>query len=185
VRKRACAIFAFVRRGSWWPAEQPEVARKTGRSGRVQRNRELRLPREAATASVNGHWEIRLGGLVFSGLAATSLSWPPSAMRAHGGDRGRGSHDRVRRLLSRKVAVDLVPDPGSTSGRPAHTHLGGGRRVRPEGGTTNGASAKAPSAAWPRRAPERPSDRHQAPRDLPEIVEDNDLPSWSCHSAGS
>jgi hypothetical protein len=27
----------------------------------------------AVTAGVNGHWEIRLGGLVFSGLAATSF----------------------------------------------------------------------------------------------------------------
>ena len=32
-----------------------------------------------AVADVNGHWEIRLGGLVLSGLAATRIPgwWPP------------------------------------------------------------------------------------------------------------
>jgi hypothetical protein len=36
--------------------------------------------------SVNGHWEIRLGGLVFSGLAATSFpGWWPRVLPAGGG----------------------------------------------------------------------------------------------------
>jgi hypothetical protein len=35
--------------------------------------------------SVNGHWEIRLGGLVFSGLAATSFpGWWPRVLPAGG-----------------------------------------------------------------------------------------------------
>jgi hypothetical protein len=35
---------------------------------------------------VNGHWEIRLGGLVFSGLAATSFpGWWPRVLPAGGG----------------------------------------------------------------------------------------------------
>jgi hypothetical protein len=31
------------------------------------------MPSASTLARVNGHWEIRLGGLVFSGLAATSF----------------------------------------------------------------------------------------------------------------
>jgi hypothetical protein len=35
---------------------------------------------------VNGHWEIRLGGLVLSGLAATSFpGWWPRVLPAGGG----------------------------------------------------------------------------------------------------
>ena len=41
---------------------------------------------EWAAAAVNGHWEIRLGGLVFSGLAATSFpGWWPRVLPAGGG----------------------------------------------------------------------------------------------------
>jgi hypothetical protein len=39
-----------------------------------------------SSAPVNGHWEIRLGGLVFSGLAATSFpGWWPRVLPAGGG----------------------------------------------------------------------------------------------------
>ena len=41
---------------------------------------------QMAIATVNGHWEIRLGGLVFSGLAATSFrGWWPRVLPAGGG----------------------------------------------------------------------------------------------------
>ena len=40
----------------------------------------------AKAMAVNGHWEIRLGGLVFSGLAATSFpGWWPRVLPAGGG----------------------------------------------------------------------------------------------------
>jgi hypothetical protein len=43
-------------------------------------------PTPAPPAPVNGHWEIRLGGLVFSGLAATSFpGWWPRVLPAGGG----------------------------------------------------------------------------------------------------
>ena len=45
-----------------------------------------RQPGLFAHWSVNGHWEIRLGGLVFSGLAATSFpGWWPRVLPAGGG----------------------------------------------------------------------------------------------------
>jgi hypothetical protein len=43
-------------------------------------------PASFSARRVNGHWEIRLGGLVFSGLAATSFpGWWPRVLPAGGG----------------------------------------------------------------------------------------------------
>jgi hypothetical protein len=55
----------------------------------------------------------------------------------------------------------LLQQAGSKQAR-ARTAAGG---PAPKGGTADSASAKVPSAAWPRSAPKH----HQAPRDLPEL----------------
>ena len=73
---------------------------------------------------------------------------------------------------------EVVPDPRSTPGRAVSGQETAADRPAPKGGTADSASAKVPSAAWPRNAPERHHRRHQAPRDLPRIVEDKRLPSW-------
>jgi hypothetical protein len=56
--------------------------------------------------TVNGHQEIRLGGLVFSGLAATS-SWPPAADVADG-----MSPDSSRRICASRPGTSLAAAPG-------------------------------------------------------------------------
>jgi hypothetical protein len=51
--------------------------RRNGRSG---------LNLSPTLRAVNGHWEIRSGGLVFSGVAATSFpGWWPCVLPAGGG----------------------------------------------------------------------------------------------------
>jgi len=70
--------------------------------------------------------------------------------------------------LERQIRIDpLEPAARTAADEPA-----------PKGGTADSASAKVPSAAWPRQRPGTPTERHQAPRNLPRIVEDNRLPSW-------
>jgi hypothetical protein len=54
--------------------------------GKTYMARLTKKPRHCPNLTVNGHWEIRLGGLVFSGLAATSFpGWWPRVLPAGGG----------------------------------------------------------------------------------------------------
>jgi hypothetical protein len=81
--------------------------------------------------------------------------------------------DPVRPQATRSPIAEGRPDPMPTSERPA---ISGSRRVCPE----RQRLGKGPVG---RLAPQRPRtpirEGIQTPRDLPEIVEDNRLPSWS------
>ena len=58
--------------------------------------------------SVNGHGEIRLGGLVFSGLAATSFpGWWPRVLPAGRGLGGQRDHPLAGEGLGEPVGVAL------------------------------------------------------------------------------
>jgi hypothetical protein len=65
--------------------------------------------------------------------------------------------------------VEVVLDLRSTSGRRSVAEGTAAAGPAPKDGTADSASAKVPSAAWPRCAPERPPQGHKAPRDLPEL----------------
>ena len=76
-----------------------------------------------ACTYVNGHWEIRLGGLVFSGLAATSFpGWWPRVLPAVGLG-CQGDHPLAGEGFGEPVRVTLGQDQVGVVQQPVH---GGG-----------------------------------------------------------
>ncbi len=99
---------------------------------RVPRKIASMIPARRSGSSVNGHWEIRLGGLVFSGLAATSFpGWWPRVLPG-GAELGcQGDHSFSGEGFGEPVGVALCQDEVGVVEQPVHG--GGGQGLGHDG----------------------------------------------------